>query len=60
MHIEPNLVARWVVSLLPLLAVGLDAAAEEVRGRWLTEPEPALAEARRLGKPVLAVAMDHA
>ena len=52
--------ARWILPALCMLAAGLDAVADGVRGSWHTEPEQALAEARKSGKPVLAVAMDHA
>ena len=32
----------------------------EVKGKWFTDREKALAEAQKLKKPILAVAMDHA
>ena len=48
--------------LLPL-ALGLLALApapgQEIKGRWFTDRQQALAAARRARRPVLAVAMDH-
>ena len=42
--------------LVWLLLLGLG---DSVQGDWLTDPDAALAAARKTGKPVLAVAMDH-
>ncbi|MCU0723978.1 MAG: hypothetical protein MUC63_10265 [Planctomycetes bacterium] len=54
------MLARSLFAALVLAALASAASAQEVRGRWFTEPDAALAEARKAGRPVLAVAMDHA
>jgi hypothetical protein len=42
-----------------LLALGGSTRADTVKGEWSTNADRALAAARKGGKPVLAVAMDH-
>jgi hypothetical protein len=49
------LLAVAVVVCLPGLR-----AEDSVKGKWFPERDKALAEAQKLKKPVLAVAMDHA
>ena len=45
------------LAVIALLLLAAPAAAEV---DWITDPDEALAAAREAGKPVLAVAMDHA
>ena len=45
--------------LLGLACAVVFAQEEAIKGRWHTEPDPALAEALKAKQPVLAVAMDH-
>jgi len=45
---------RFLGACLALACLGLDVSAQGVCGWWFTEPEAALAEARKLGRPALA------
>ncbi len=50
---------RAFAALFCLLLLSL-AISAEVKGKWFTERESAMAEAQKQKKPILAVAMDHA
>jgi hypothetical protein len=47
----------WIAAAVLFSAA---APALAVQGSWFTDPDPALAAAKKERKPVLAVAMDHA